>query len=998
MAIVKPKLEIGRFELRLLAEKLTLRRASNDNTKLNQSIGRATVDLNPHQIEASIFAFKSPLSRGAILADEVGLGKTIEAGLIINQLWTEAKRKILILCPASIRKQWEEELLTHFDLQAKVIDGQIFNRLVSSGRKNPLSDKGIIIASLDFGYRKATEIKTTNWDLVVIDEAHRLRNVWKADSKVAKRIKEAISGPNVKGKILLTATPLQNNLMELFGLTSFIDDQALGTHYSFKKKFIAPDEQELVVNLEDLRERLIGKINPKTGNIAGGIITRSLRRQVREYIPYTERTGITVDFEPNDDEWELYQFVSDYLARDDILAVETKQRALMILIYRKILASSSFAIAGTLRSLISQLERKLQLVRASQKLVQTDQAFKDIQEDTDDAFIEETEAEEEQEATKTDTEEISEEALIAEINELKKYHDLALKISKNAKGEALVEGLQKIFAEAERKIWPQKVVIFTESRRTQNYLYDLLSRNGYQGQIVLFNGSNDHKDATKAYSDWCKEFPALAKSGNRSTNIRQALIHDFEKNKKVFIATEAGAEGINLQFCNIVVNYDLPWNPQRIEQRIGRCHRYGQKYDVVVVNFVNRKNAADERLYDLLSKKLRLFDGLFGSSDEILGALGSGIDFEKKVLEIYQTCREPEAIQLAFDNLQKELEGKINDRFIQTRHLVMEHYDDDVRKKLKLRNDQLTTQLSEIDTGIKKIIQTKLSNCLEETDDENIYLIKSLPPDIQLKIAGDIVDRKVSFRPISKEERDKGVVKLHLYHPLVSEIINSIKSEKLTELFSITFQYTKGQHRISLLNDFVGSSGYLFLYKITFEGIETIEYLLPIAIVHFGGKWLTLSKEQTEKLLTITLAENGTVQNYDDDMDYLIKASFKDRKEELANYLKIINEEYYDQERERIDLYTEESLMELEDKVDRKKREWHNAKKKLSGAQTHEERVKLRNEIYKLEKEYRRLLSKRDRENLRSFEEKDKKLKQLEDRLKFKLADKLILQAAFRIE
>jgi ERCC4-related helicase len=989
------------FRLRYLAENLTLKRASSDNAKLNQSIGRATVDLNPHQIEASIFAFKSPLARGAILADEVGLGKTIEAGMIINQLWTEGKRKILILCPASIRKQWEEELFNHFSLPATVLDGQIFNTLVSSGRKNPLADEGIIIASLDFGYRKATEIKTTLWDLVIIDEAHRLRNVWKADNKVARRIKEAISGANVKGKVLLTATPLQNNLMELFGLVSFIDEQALGTNYSFKKKFVSPDEQELIVNLEDLRERLIGRINPKTGNVTGGIIIRSLRRQVREYIPYTQRTGMMVDFEPNDDEWELYNFVSDYLTRDDILAVETKQRALMILIYRKILASSSFAIAGTLKSLILQLERKLKLVRARQEQAQIEQIPEDVREDIDSAYVEEMEEEEERLEDEVDTEreDITDEALIAEISELEKYYDLAIRISKNAKGEALVKALNNIFAEAGKKNWPKKVVIFTESRRTQNYLYDLLSRNGYEGKIVLFNGSNDHIDATKAYADWCREFPAMARTGNRSTNIRQALIHDFRKNKEVFIATEAGAEGVNLQFCNVVVNYDLPWNPQRIEQRIGRCHRYGQKYDVVVVNFVNRKNAADERLYDILSKKLRLFDGLFGSSDEILGVLGSGIDFEKRILEIYQTCREPDAIQLAFDVLQKDLEAQINDRFIQTRHLVMEHYDDDVRNKLRLRNEQLNTQLSEIDEGIKEIVIKYLSDHLESTEDDNIFLVKSLPGELLLKMPEDLVGQTISFRPVTNEERDQGAIRLHLYHPLVNELINEIKSEESDGPLNVTFEYTKGKHRISLLNDFVGQEGYLFLYKIVFQGIEAMEYLLPIAIIKFGDEWATLTEEQTEKLLTITLSEDVISKDHlSPDIEQSISDSYETQKESLTNYLRIINEEYYDQERERIDLYTEESLMELEDQVDKKKREWNEEKRKLSRATNHEERMSLRDRVYKVEREYRRLLSRRDQENLKSFEEKDKQLKALEGRLKFKLEDVLILKAKFLIK
>ena len=136
----------------------------------------------------------------------------------------------------------------------------------------------------------------------------------------------------------------------------------------------------------------------------------------------------------------------------------------------------------------------------------------------------------------------------------------------------------------------------------------------------------------------------------------------FRDEAIIMIATEAAAEGINLQFCSLVVNYDLPWNPQRIEQRIGRCHRYGQKHDVVVVNFLNQKNAADQRVYQLLAEKFKLFNGVFGASDEVLGSIESGVDFEKRIADIYQKCRTQEQIQFNFDQLQREMEIQIDER------------------------------------------------------------------------------------------------------------------------------------------------------------------------------------------------------------------------------------------------------------------------------------------------------------------------------------------------
>lgn len=160
---------------------------------------------------------------------------------------------------------------------------------------------------------------------------------------------------------------------------------------------------------------------------------------------------------------------------------------------------------------------------------------------------------------------------------------------------------------------------------------DLLNANGYEGKIVLFNGSNSDDKSREIYAQWLKKYQGTSRvTGSPTADKRQALVEYFKDSAEIMIATESAAEGINLQFCSLIVNYDLPWNPQRVEQRIGRCHRYGQKYDVVVVNFINKSNRADQRVYELLDQKFNLFRGVFGASDEVLGAIGNGIDFENE--------------------------------------------------------------------------------------------------------------------------------------------------------------------------------------------------------------------------------------------------------------------------------------------------------------------------------------------------------------------------------
>ena len=262
--------------------------------------------------------------------------------------------------------------------------------------------------------------------------------------------------------------------------------------------------------------------------------------------------------------------------------------------------------------------------------------------------------------------------IAAEIAELKRYKALADNIRNDGKGQKLCAALDKAFAELERLGAAKKAIIFTESRRTQDYLQETLANTAYAGEngdgIILFNGSNSDARAQAIYKDWLKRHAGTDRiTGSKTADTRAALVEHFKERGKIMIATEAGAEGINLQFCSLVINYDLPWNPQRIEQRIGRCHRYGQKHDVVVVNFVDLSNEADARVYELLAQKFQLFEGVFGASDEVLGAIGSGVDIERRIADIYRHCRQPADIKAAFAALQQELADEINQAMLNPR-------------------------------------------------------------------------------------------------------------------------------------------------------------------------------------------------------------------------------------------------------------------------------------------------------------------------------------------
>ena len=209
---------------------LTKKSADNSIDSLASTLIDSQVDLNPHQVDAALFACQNPLSRGVILADEVGLGKTIEAGLVISQRWAERKRKILIITPANLRKQWHQELIDKFGLQGMILESKSYNVLCKQGMAQPFMQNIPIICSYQFAKTKADDLKRIDWDLVVMDEAHRLRNVYKTNNVIGKALKDALS--HVHSKVLLTATPLQNSLLELYGLVSMIDDRVFGDRKS----------------------------------------------------------------------------------------------------------------------------------------------------------------------------------------------------------------------------------------------------------------------------------------------------------------------------------------------------------------------------------------------------------------------------------------------------------------------------------------------------------------------------------------------------------------------------------------------------------------------------------------------------------------------------------------------------------------------------------------------------------------------------------------------
>lgn len=755
---------------------LTHKKSVSDDTRFTNILSEAKVDLNPHQVEAALFAFKSPLSKGAILADEVGLGKTIEAGIILSEMWAEHKRKILIIVPASLRNQWNIELMEKFFLPSIILLSDNYSAYKSAG-VNPLgTGENIIICSYNFAAKYSDDISKVNWNLVVIDEAHKLRNVYKKSAKLANVLKHVLQPYK---KVLLTATPLQNNLKELYGLISIIDGEFFSSVDTFDKQYNAVSTRESS-RYEELKERL------------QRISHRTLRQQVQEYVNYTKRTAMVTKYEPTDAEQELYNRVDAYLRRDVIHAINPIALPMLSLIIRKILSSSAYALSFTLGKLISKLEK---YKREGVIIDNVDDFYEDIEMSESDEFIDD-------EVCMNGFSECVDLTIDGEIKELIQCQRLAQDIKDETKAVKLIEALDVAFNRIAQLGGNRKALIFTESRKTQEYLKYYLESHGYKEKVVCFNGMNNDFTSKCIYENWLNRYYGTNRiSGNKDIDKKQSIVDYFRSDAEILIATEAGAEGINLQFCSLVVNFDMPWNPQRIEQRIGRCHRYGQRHDVVVVNFVNQKNIADNRVYELLDSKFNLFDGVFGCSDEVLGALDSSVGFEKRLNQIYQTCRTAQEIEAAFDELQKELEDVINERLKKTHRSLLENFDDEVVQKLKMRHIDDTKRVNTYNRTLWLLASSILHDRISDVNNEEMSFTLDCSPSISIPVGKYVLSK------------DYGKYnQLRVSHPLGEYIIK--KALKVsTSTLDIHFNLSNHPFRKSLLEEQRGHSGISYVYR-----------------------------------------------------------------------------------------------------------------------------------------------------------------------------------------
>ena len=938
--------------------------ASGSVESLAGTLVDAQVDLNPHQVEAALFACQNPLAKGVLLADEVGLGKTIEAGLVIAQRWAERRRRILIIVPANLRKQWHQELLDKFGLEPVILEAKSYNARRKDGALNPFDVDRPVICSYPFARGKESDIRRVPWDLVVLDEAHRLRNVYKPNNVIGRALFGALG--HVHSKVLLTATPLQNSLLELYGLVSFIDERVFGDLDSFRNQFGQLGKPH---TLEALRSRL------------SALCKRTLRKDVQPFVPYTRRRPLVQEFQPGDDERRLAAEVGEYLRRPQLEALPAGQRQLISMVLWKLLASSSRAIAGALETMAQRLQKVAEKAKPAADLVDAldedfealDEAVEEWPEDPPGAEPDGPKAHKAQ-------------AVAAELAELRRFVDTANQIRQDAKGQALRQGLDRAFAELGRLRAPRKAIIFTESRRTQDYLLSLLEATPYGEGIVLFNGTNSDARAQAVYKAWLARHAGTDRiSGSKTADTRAALVEHFREGGTVMIATEAGAEGINLQFCSLVINYDLPWNPQRIEQRIGRCHRYGQKHDVVVLNFVDRGNEADRRVYELLEQKFKLFEGVFGASDEVLGAIGSGVDVERRIADIYAECRSHDQIRARFEQLQLDLAGDISEAMVRTRQVLLEHFDDEVHDKVRVGAQRGQAVRSRHERLLMRLTLAELGDAAVAQGDDAFNLLRA--------------PTGAPAIPTGRYELPRRGGEAHLYrlqHPLAQWVLQRARERSLPPA-RLRFDYGAYGGQLATLKPLRGKGGWLSVRLLTVEALGEKEQHLVVAGVTDDG--VPLPEQDTEKLLRLPAHElpgnlfaagNGAEREaLEQDAAARRQARLRAARERQLRFFEL--------EVQKLDGWADDLKFGLEQRIKDIDREIKDVRRSATVSPTLEEKLSW-------QKRQRDLEAERNRLRRELFERQDEveqqraaAIEQLEGRLAQQVSDQLLFTASWEL-
>lgn len=886
-----------RIQRRYLAEDLVRIRSTDEQRRYVASQRSGRIDPNPHQIEAVIFALKRIREGGCILADEVGLGKTIEAGLVLAQLIAEGATRILIISPRALLGQWRQELFTLFSIAATEYAPGV-----------DLALPGVFLVTRDFagGEVGADALRTVpRFDLCVIDEAHEIfAAIYKRydrwgeyqpesdKAKMAGRVRSLLLDAPV---LLLTATPIQNSLTELWGLAQFVEPSGtlLGNLATFREMFTAGDDRRLAEGQEQELQKRISEI-----------CQRTLRRQAQEFMerPFVGRRTQLFEYSMSREEQALYDEVTEYLLQPGICAFQGSQRRLLLIGFHRRMASSLPALAASLEKVASRLEKML----AGLATLNEEETAASLLDD-----LEEEERSAEDDDVVDDGYLPPADVIKAELARVRAYARRARELPSDAKARALIRAVRTVLERGANGDGSGRVVVFTESLTTQDYLRRVLRDSGVvnDGDITLFRGTNDGPRAFEALERWHQDQLAHVPKTAHPTKevaIRLALVHEFRTKSKVFISTEAGAKGLNLQFAGTLINYDLPWNPQRIEQRIGRIHRYGQEKDVLVINFAAEGNEAQKLTLEILTQKLDLFGTVLGASDEVLhqpttdspetlaGALGA--DFETRLRRIYERARTRDEIEAELVALRESI-GEEREKFermhARTASLIESRFDEQVKKVFRRIQETLPAELASFDRDVERVVTGYLSAIgapyerLPVVDGVRLVVAACdrLPAELRAGFVAHLGDPRAA----------DGAELLHTGHSLVRAAVEEARAGTAVP-FAVRLRAPVGMS--------AGVRGRLRVVKVHYTGYEPLERLVTVALLE--GEPTPLSPDAARALL-------GALAQDADALD--VQISEDDLADALAEILFVAEEEVATREQARFSRMVQQIETAIEDRL-----------------------------------------------------------------------------------
>lgn len=834
------------------------------------------IEIFPYQIAAAQFVMRSPYLKGAILCDEGSLGKTYEAMLVINQTWYESKKNILIIVPTSLLSQWKDVVENRFSIPFFVIDNnKIFNEIANNRNENPFNQDGIILTTYNFAQEKHEYIKQINWDLSVFEEAHHLRKFYTDKTKSTMLIHESVAG---SFKLLLTATPIQNSIMDLYGLIYFIDEKVLPDVDTFYQRYFRKPENY-----------------PELAQYVSRYCFRTTRQQAETYVKIPERIPITVEFELNNQEKEVYNLLENYIQKDKKLAFPQMDKYDLALMLYHTFSSSSFALNKTLEGVIKRLEKMLKKDDSNTKLQN-------------------------------------------ELNDIKQVYKLSKNISENTKGVKLLETLKNGFSKLKSLGAKKKALIFTENKATQKYLYDLLSRKGYKDKVLMFNG-----DCSRDYS----------------------IIENFKDKAEILIATDVASEGLNLEFCSFVINYDLPYNILTIEQRINRCHRQGQESDVIVVNFINKNNFADVRMVELINKRVLQFDGILGLTDNVIGNFD--VDFNKAISQ----ARTKKEIDETFNKILKQYE-EYNKKLVKVaKHSLFTSFSKDIADKFIVLPQYIESTIEKLNNDLWDITKYFFSQNGRFNIDDKTRTISFLgtPPKV---FTGSSLGRNEysmdkNYKPRSGRHTITG--------SLAQRIIKQIKLEGIYDKGEIVLdgdfeECNIGYYEIDIKSkkDFLlRENFYTFVGKtlsgrdLTHDECKEIMDLPAVSCTHDGVKIGEMDWWKGEKKLYHKLDDIVSAKPF---IEKVMSENSNAEKEEI----------------EQIKQYTNYKKSELQKNINRIEYQLKTFERGLSNVSSLEEKLTLKKNIALLQKEYMKSKQSLFFDEMRLDQELENKIKELTEK------------------